>query len=76
MGLYDIKSRFRQILNLLADRLALLHPDAITAAGLGASGLALLSFFGASEQRWFLLIVQCLSGWGRDSFYAGQGQAA
>ncbi len=60
MGLYDIKPRFRQILNPLADRLAWLHPDAITLAGLGASGLALLCFFGASEQRWLLLVVPCL----------------
>ena len=60
MGLYEIKPRFRQILNPLADRLAWLHPDAITAAGLGASGLALLCFFGALQQRWLLLLVPCL----------------
>lgn len=60
MGLYDIKPRFRQILNPLADRLVWLHPDAITAAGLVASGLAWLCFFGAPQQRWLLLLVPCL----------------
>lgn len=57
MGLYDIKPRFRQILTPLADRLAWLHPDAITAAGLGASVLALLCLFGATQQRGLLLMV-------------------
>ena len=60
MGLYDMKPRFRQVLNPLADRLGWLHPDAITLAGLGASALALLCFFGALRQRWLLLLVPCL----------------
>ena len=60
MALYDIKPRFRQILNPLADRLAWLHPDAITLAGLGASGLAMLCFFGALHRHWLLLAVPCL----------------
>lgn len=59
MSLYDMKPRFRKILNPLADRLAWLHPDAITLAGLGASGLALLCFLGAPQQRWLLLFVPC-----------------
>ncbi len=60
MGLYDIKPRFRKVLNPLAERLAWLHPDAITLAGLGASALAWLCFFGALQQRWLLLLVPCL----------------
>lgn len=60
MALYDVKPWFRQVLNPLADRLAWLHPDAITVAGLGASGLALGCLFGAAQQRWLLLLVPCL----------------
>ena len=59
MGLYNIKSQFRQILTPLADHLAWIHPDVITAAGLMASALALLCFLGASQQRWLLLLIPC-----------------
>jgi len=57
MALYDIKPRFRQLLIPIADRLAWLHPDCITIAGLGASVLAFLCLFGASTQPWLLLLV-------------------
>ena len=54
-----MKSRFRQILTPLADRLAWLHPDVITAAGLGASVLAVLCLLGAGRRRWLLILVPC-----------------
>lgn len=57
MGLYGIKPRFRQLLIPVADRLAWLHPDTITTAGLGASVLAFLCLLGALERRWLLLLV-------------------
>ncbi len=60
MSLYDIKPRFRQILLPIADRLAWLHPDMITLAGLGASVLAWLCLWRASEQIWLLLLVPWL----------------
>ena len=44
----------------MADRLAWLHPDCITVAGLGASVLALLCLLGASTHHWLLLLVP---GW-------------
>ena len=57
MALYDIKPRFRQLLIPIADRLAWLHPDCITAAGLGVSILAFLCLRGASTHHWLLLLV-------------------
>lgn len=57
MGLYDVKARFRQFLIPVADRLAWIHPDWITIAGLGASVLAFLCFLGASTEHWLLLLV-------------------
>ena len=57
MGLYDIKPRFRQLLTPLADRLAWVHPDAITMAGVVASVFAFLCLRGAPERRWLLLMI-------------------
>ena len=57
MALYDIKPRFRQLMIPMADRLAWLHPDCITVAGLGASLLAFLCLLGASTHHWLLLLM-------------------
>lgn len=57
MGFYDIKPRFRQALTPLANRLAWVHPDAITFAGVGASVLALLSIIFGTTYQVLLLFV-------------------
>ena len=59
MSLYGIKPRFRQILTPVADRLAWVHPDVITAAGVGASvlALALVQIAAAPHRRWLLGLV-------------------
>jgi phosphatidylglycerophosphate synthase len=64
MALYDAKPKFRAALSPIAGALSWLHPDAITLAGLAASGAALacVALGATAGGRGWLLFVPVLLG--------------
>ena len=60
MALYDVKPRFRALLQGLVPLLASVHPDWITLAGLVCSLLAAALFQSAEHTRWLFLAIPLL----------------
>jgi phosphatidylglycerophosphate synthase len=60
MALYDVKPRFRALLQGLVPALRPIHPDAITLAGLLCSVLAAWLFQNAEAARWPFLVIPAL----------------
>jgi phosphatidylglycerophosphate synthase len=60
MALYDVKPRFRALLQGLVPALKPVHPDWITLAGLGCSVLAAVLFQTADQRRWLFLVIPLL----------------
>jgi CDP-diacylglycerol--glycerol-3-phosphate 3-phosphatidyltransferase len=60
VALYDVKPRFRALLQGLVPALRPVHPDWITLAGLACSVLAAALFQAAGQRRWLFLVIPLL----------------
>ena len=60
MALYDVKPRFRALLQGIVPALEPIHPDWITLAALACSVLAAILFQSAEELRWPFLVIPAL----------------
>ena len=60
MALYDVKPKFRVLLQGLVPALSPIHPDWITLGGLACSVLAAILFQWAEERRWLFLVIPLL----------------
>lgn len=60
MALYDVKPRFRALLQGMVPLLRRVHPDAITLAGLACSFAAAVLFQAAGRERWLFLVIPIL----------------
>jgi CDP-diacylglycerol--glycerol-3-phosphate 3-phosphatidyltransferase len=60
VALYDVKPRFRAVLQGLIPALKPVPPDWITLAGLGCSVLAAALFQAAGEKHWLFLVIPLL----------------
>lgn len=60
MALYDVKPRFRALLQGMVPFLRPIHPDAITLAGLACSVGAAILFQAAGQEPWLFLVIPIL----------------